>query len=65
MIELIREEDKPAIVEFCRKYNVRLIDVVESWEQGFRDVHYVFNDNLGNYSVEGLRDSLEDMPLWN
>ncbi len=55
----INEFIKPLISEFSRQCNSKLIRVEETWENGFSETSYIFNDGLGGYTFKGLIDSLE------
>ena len=49
----------PLIGEFSRRCNVKLIGIGETREDGFPETSYIFNDNLGGYTLKAMVDSLE------
>ncbi len=55
------EEDLPLLEDFVARYNVSLLSVEESTENPpLRKLMYFFDDNLGGYTVKGIRDSLDE-----
>ncbi|MFH1638094.1 MAG: hypothetical protein ABIB71_06735 [Candidatus Woesearchaeota archaeon] len=52
------EEARPFIREFCRKYGVRLVEVRLAMENMDLEPAYIFSDNLGHYTLDGIRESL-------
>ena len=48
------------INQFCEVNNIELIDIEISWERGFKERIYFFNDGLGGYTIEGIYRSLYD-----
>ncbi|MDP3698460.1 MAG: hypothetical protein Q8R47_02640 [Nanoarchaeota archaeon] len=54
-------EDKLYVNPFCKKYKARVISISLNTEdfppQGLL---YVFNNQLGGFSIEGIKNSLED-----
>lgn len=51
--------DIPAVEAFCRKNNV-LVKKLALCDENYPriEIVYVFNDNLGGYTIAGVRDSL-------
>jgi len=54
-------QDQLYVEAFCQKYDTQMIDVFPNNEdfppQGLM---YVFNNQLGGFSIEGIKNSLED-----
>jgi len=48
----------PLITRFCKenKVKVRGLEVIN--ERGYEELLCVFNDNLGGYTINGIKDSL-------
>lgn len=58
------EEDTPYLNRFMAKYNVSLTDIRENDEYFPPEgLMYYFNDGLGGYSIEGIKNSLADLFL--
>ena len=58
--EFMREVDKakPVIDRFCKKSGVIVVNVGSTAEGGFYEPTYSFSDNTGNYTIDGVRNSL-------
>ncbi len=56
------EVDKanPYVVEFCKKYDVELLAVDVTRENGSFEACFTFSDNLGYYTLEGIVNSLKE-----
>ncbi|MBU2590195.1 MAG: hypothetical protein KKA65_00845 [Nanoarchaeota archaeon] len=54
----ILQKAKPFVREFCQKYNVEIVDIIKTRENIFLEPAYVFDDNLGFYTIEGIKASL-------
>lgn len=52
------KEGKADVFEFCQRFNVEVIDIMKTREEMVLEPLYVFNDNLGGYTLKGIRDSL-------
>ncbi len=46
------------ITQFCRKERVALQRVEKTNEKGYEEVMLVFNNDLGGYTMNGIRSSL-------
>jgi len=55
------EEHKQHIKHFCNKYKVELLSVNFITENGYLEPAYLFSDNLGYYTIEGIKRSLFDI----
>jgi hypothetical protein len=53
--------DEPFVFEFCRVYHTRLLRVDTTTENGAEEPVYIFSDNLGGYTIEGVKESLENL----
>lgn len=55
-------EDKRCVDQFCKRYKARVVSISLNTEdfppQGLL---YVFNNQLGGFSLEGIKNSLEDL----
>ena len=55
------ERDRAYVELFCQIYNARIVDIFPNVEHyPPRGLMYVFDDDLGGYSIEGIKNSLED-----
>jgi len=52
------KENKSLILKFCERYGVELICVQKTREEMILEPLYIFNDNLGGYTIKGIKDSL-------
>lgn len=48
------------VVEFCKKYDVELLDIGVTRENGSFEACFTFTDNLGYYTLEGIVNSLKE-----
>ncbi len=53
------EQDKKFLNEFCSKYNLYLTKLTTTDESGKLENMYFFNDNLGGYTLDGIKKSLD------
>ena len=54
-------QDRVYLRAFCEKYNVRVIDVVPNTEDfPPRGLLYIFDNQLGGFTIEGIKNSLEE-----
>ena len=53
-------ENKEYINQFCEKFGVKLVKTDYTTENGEPEPMYVFNDGLGGYTIEGIRNSLTE-----
>lgn len=44
--------------EYCQQKGVELIGVRRTWERGFLEPLYFFDDGLGGYTIGGIVESL-------
>ena len=49
------------IKHFCNKYKVELLSVNFITENGYLEPAYLFSDNLGHYTIDGIKRSLFDI----
>lgn len=49
---------QPFVNQFCRQNNTRLLNIEPTEENGPEEPAYIFSDNLGSYTIEGIRNSL-------
>ena len=54
----ILQKAKPFVRKFCERYNVEIVEIIKTRENIFLEPAYVFNDNLGFYTIEGIKASL-------
>lgn len=55
------EEDHYYVEAFCQKYNVQVVDIFPNTEKSpALGLMYVFDNQLGGFSIEGIKNSLED-----
>jgi len=53
-------ENAPFIEKFLEKYNVGLVAVTTTNENGFFQLAYEFTDEQGCYTIDGIKRSLEE-----
>ncbi|MEK6927066.1 MAG: hypothetical protein AABX11_01400 [Nanoarchaeota archaeon] len=51
--------DLKLVSEFCKRERIGLRRVDVTYEHGVPENLYSFSDNLGGYTIEGIRGSLE------
>jgi len=51
-------DDMPHIESFCETYSTELSEIVLTQENGAVEPMYVFHDNTGGYTIDGVRASL-------
>lgn len=52
-------EALPFIEQFCKRYNVALSKLDVTMEEGYYELCCSFSDNLGFYTLQGLKNSLD------
>ncbi|PIN80884.1 hypothetical protein COV11_02975 [Candidatus Woesearchaeota archaeon CG10_big_fil_rev_8_21_14_0_10_30_7] len=52
-------EAKVFINEFCGQYEVELVNIDVTMEEGYYEPCYAFTDDLGFYTLQGILNSLE------
>jgi len=57
-MRLAEERSRNYIKAFCKRSNTRLIEINQSFENGTPELLYVFDDNLGGYTLAGIIGSL-------
>ena len=57
---VMRQEAETFIRQFCDIYKVRHSSTGYTTEAGFYEPMYYFTDNLGAYTLAGIRNSLKD-----
>ena len=57
---VMRQEAETFIRQFCEKYNIRHASTGCTYESGFPEPIYYFTDNLGGYTIGGIKGSLKD-----
>ncbi|MEK6844793.1 MAG: hypothetical protein AABX44_00900 [Nanoarchaeota archaeon] len=55
------KKNKDYIKLFCNKYNVKLLSVSSTIENSCIEPAYLFSDDLGHYTIEGIKKSLFDI----
>ncbi|MBI2667095.1 hypothetical protein HYX13_05790 [Candidatus Woesearchaeota archaeon] len=56
------KQDLPFLTEFCATYHVKLEGITVTSERAPeipREAMYIFNDGLGGYTIDGIKNSLE------
>ena len=57
----IFEQDRLYVEGFCQRYKTRVVDIFPNTEDfPPRGLMYVFDNQLGGFSIEGIKNSLED-----
>ena len=57
----IVEIDHYYVEAFCHKYGTKIVDILPNTEDfPPRGLMYVFDNQLGGFSIEGIKNSLED-----
>jgi len=61
LASLVRQEaqNREDIGRFCNKFKIRLLKIDYTTENDRLELMYFFNDNLGGYTIEAIRGSLE------
>ncbi len=64
MVDVLENElgdglDLGVLEEFCEKFNVKFVHAEMTFENGVLEPMYFFSDNLGGYTIGGIRGSLE------
>lgn len=57
-ISSLIDEQKTLVDEFCSQYGVKLTDIALSCENEHPEPAYSFSDNLGYYTISGIKESL-------
>lgn len=62
-VRQILQQDHPFLEEFCQKYNVELVTLSPNLEDFPPEgLMYFFTDNLGGYSIKGIKADLKAGP---
>lgn len=60
----VYNQHEPYLTEFERKYHTSLLEIQEYCEKPSEplsiEIRYVFDDNLGGYSIDAIKKSLEE-----
>lgn len=56
----MRQEAETFIRQFCDRYKIRHASTGYTIESGFPEPIYYFTDNLGGYTLDGIKNSLKD-----
>ncbi len=48
----------PLITIFCKKAGLSVVSIDSINEKGYNELLCIFNDNLGGYTMQGIRDSI-------
>jgi hypothetical protein len=61
MVDTLEELDLDLDVlwEFCERFKVKFVRAEMTFESGVLEPMYFFSDNLGGYTIQGIRASLE------
>jgi len=59
MVDTLEELDLDVVEKFCEKFKVRFVRADMTFENGVLEPMYFFNDNLGGYTLQGIKASLE------
>jgi hypothetical protein len=57
-LDVLRERNRAYVDSYCSRYNLRLLEVRETFENNRYEPMYFFDDNLGGYTLEGIIGSL-------
>ena len=52
--------DRDNVRRYCERFGVRLVRIDSTFERSRPELMYFFSDGLGGYTIEGVRESLED-----
>lgn len=64
LLSKVSETDRPFVREFCKRFNTELMEIDATTENNVMEPLYLFNDDLGGYTIDGVRSSLEGCE-WN
>lgn len=53
------DKAEECVDRFCTRFDVNLVRVGVTHEKGYCEPMYFFDNNLGGYTADALRDSLE------
>ena len=57
----ICEQDRLYVEAFCQKYKTQVVDIFPNTEEfPPQGLMYMFDNQLGGFSIEGIKKSLED-----
>lgn len=48
----------PQVSQFCRKYKTSIMRVEQTRERGYVEPLFIFSDEVGGYSIDGIKGSL-------
>ncbi len=61
--DLMKQEisGRKDVERFCKEYKVKLLSqgITDEFQPGIFEPIYFFSDNLGGYTIKGIRNSLE------
>jgi len=58
-IKKMLKNDKPYVTNFCKEEGVKLLRTDVTTEKGYPELMYIFSDNLGGYTIDGIKSSLK------
>ncbi|MCB9359242.1 hypothetical protein H6503_04885 [Candidatus Woesearchaeota archaeon] len=59
------EQGEAYVIDFCRRYQVSMIDRTDTFENGRKEPCWAFSDGTGYYTIEGMRRSLQPLSSIN
>jgi len=57
-LEAMIQSCMPQVSQFCRKYKTSLIGVEQTRERGYVEPLFIFSDEVGGYTLDGIKGSL-------
>ncbi len=58
-------QDLGRIEAFCILYGIKPIEIKTTTEHGCKEWVYFFSDNLGGYTIDGIKASIREKVLEN
>ena len=59
-LQRMQQEALPYIEKFCLEKDIKLLNITTTHESGTIEPMYLFSDNLGGYTLEGIQNSLAE-----
>jgi len=56
--KLMVQSCMPQIDQFCKRYKTNLLRIEPTLESGYPEPMFFFSDQIGGYSIEGIKKSL-------
>ena len=62
-INRLHKEAVPYVEKFCKTKNTKLLEIDVTTENHNHEPIYFFSDNLGGYTIKGIKESLDKESL--